>query len=130
VHLQNLDSNSETQFYHGYNLVEKERIGEGLKYILEAAKQKNAQACFFLADCYQYGEYGFESNIDKALSLYIDACKHGEKFACRNLYRLLKKRHGKLKAANIISQNFSLGSFSLRIFCPIESLCAWLEKRS
>ncbi|CAG8730267.1 3322_t:CDS:2, partial [Acaulospora colombiana] len=59
------------------NSRDEEQIHKGIKYISEAAQSEYPPAQFRLSEFYQFGEYGFKKNIDKALSWRIRAIENG-----------------------------------------------------
>jgi len=90
-----------------------EETGKG--YIKIGAKNNGASANSFLADCYNFGEHGFEKNDDMAASYYIKGCKYGSRDACKDTYRLLKELH-KEKALSIIEEEIGYELFMITIF--------------
>jgi hypothetical protein len=108
----------ESCYIHGMSLMETGEPQEGENYIYHAAKHHYSLANFFLADCYMFGTYGFHQSNDRAIPFYMQACKYGERPACQNVYRLLKEKHDKIKAIQIIGEEIGKGRFLLGLYIP------------
>ncbi|MEA1879605.1 MAG: tetratricopeptide repeat protein [Campylobacterota bacterium] len=66
-------------------------IDKGKIFLNKAIEYDYPPAINTLGTIYDYGDFKYESNKEKALELYKKACLLQERSACLNLYKLCKK---------------------------------------
>lgn len=67
-----------------------------LTLVIQAVKQENTNAIYYLGLIYQEGLYGVKKNLDKAFELYSKASEQGHSKAMRSIGNLYAKGYGDL----------------------------------
>jgi len=121
---KNLD-NIEAIRMLGWCYLKTDRVEEGIIYLNKALKDGNIEAIIDIGSFYDFGDYGFEIDKEKALEYYKMGCIAGVRDGCRHMSLLLqemdinsiqyiKKNIGYLKFLRIILYGRILKFFS---FC-------------
>ena len=89
-------------------------IEKGIYYLKEAIKKGNVTAMIDLGSFYEFGEYGIEKDLDKALEYYAMAVKYGSKEGLRYFVDLLiELKDGEM--FNYIKEHIGIIRFFLMI---------------
>ena len=87
---------------------------KGIYYLEEAIKKGNTVAMVDLGSFYEFGEYGIDKDLDKALEYYAMAVKHGSKEGLRYFVDLLIELKDGVKF-NYIKEHIGIIRFFLMI---------------
>ena len=87
------------------HFMDKGNIDKGKVFLNKALKDNYPPAINTLGTIYDYGDFGYELNQEKAIELYKKACSMEDSRACLNLYRLMNENNMKEELREFIKDD-------------------------
>ena len=93
------DLKSYYEYIYAVYLIDKKEYLEAFKYLVDSANNNFYCANIMLGNMYEYGEYGLEKNIKKAIYHYSKVCFLGDNIFCNKIHYIIKQL--KIKDDNV-----------------------------
>jgi len=96
---------AEAQYIYAWYCLEQKKEQDGIKYLINAAKNNYSPASYDLGGIYFFGIYSLPKDIDKAIKFYENAVLNGHVKAIDDLLKAKKMKDGFFKTILYLLQN-------------------------